>query len=262
MDNKEQVNQFSTDELRQLFSLRKDTRSDTHDTLRCKRCNSVKVLDYNVEKNNFSDAQIEACIAFLDEYSSSLVNTATQHREKESSKNGLPRDLNGPIKLPFEADLQQLKNMLVNKEVRSLPAYSRKQRETFQAIDTYHINAKKEHQKVALQKGIDNAIESVDALDEDVEEYAKLFPSHFSLFSDFLNSWSNMVPKLAALAAGKGSSAVSGGEDDEDEVNKEFVEQEGCPEESDFNKWSHHCSVDTCDDDILMKSMRYFHILA
>lgn len=34
-------------------------------------------------------------------------------------------------------------------------------------------------------------------------------------------------------------------EEDEDEDNfdpeNEFVEQEGCPDETDFNRWSHHC---------------------
>ena len=38
------MNQFSSGELRRLFSLRTDTRSDTHDTLRCKRCRSVKTI--------------------------------------------------------------------------------------------------------------------------------------------------------------------------------------------------------------------------
>lgn len=41
-----QVNQFSTSELKSIFRRRKDpTRSDTHDTLRCKRCSHVRTLD-------------------------------------------------------------------------------------------------------------------------------------------------------------------------------------------------------------------------
>jgi DNA repair and recombination RAD54-like protein len=40
-----QVNQFSTDELRRLFACRTDTNSDTHDTLRCKRCKNVRAIE-------------------------------------------------------------------------------------------------------------------------------------------------------------------------------------------------------------------------
>jgi hypothetical protein len=36
---------------------------------------------------------------------------------------------------------------------------------------------------------------------------------------------------------------------------EEFVEQEGCPNEEDFNKWSHHCSPNTCDDEALKKAL-------
>ena len=39
-------------------------------------------------------------------------------------------------------------------------------------------------------------------------------------------------------------------DEDEEEEDNEHVEQEGCPDENDFNKWSHHCSVQTCDDEV------------
>lgn len=42
------------------------------------------------------------------------------------------------------------------------------------------------------------------------------------------------------------------GEGDEEE---EYVEQEGCPDEEDFNRWSHHTSVNTCDDEALQRAM-------
>lgn len=44
VDDKEQVNTFSTKELKDLFKRRKGTRSDTHDTLRCTRCKNVALL--------------------------------------------------------------------------------------------------------------------------------------------------------------------------------------------------------------------------
>jgi DNA repair and recombination protein RAD54 and RAD54-like protein len=46
VDDKDQVNQFSSSELKSIFRRRKDvTCSDTHDTLRCKRCSNVRTLD-------------------------------------------------------------------------------------------------------------------------------------------------------------------------------------------------------------------------
>jgi hypothetical protein len=47
-----------------------------------------------------------------------------------------------------------------------------------------------------------------------------------------------------------------GGEDEEEDEEDEHVEQEGCPDENDFNNWSHHCNVSTCDDDILRQAMQ------
>ena len=256
MNNKDQVNQFSTDELKQFFSLRQDTRSDTHDTLRCKRCNSAKVLDYNTDKKKISDAQIDACLSFLDDFSQNLINIATVHLEKEATRSGstIASSTDG-IKLPFDDDISLLRNQLLNKEIQSLPIYSRKQRETFLAIDTYHSNAKKEY-NAYTQKKILQGNESTEAIDPDIQEYATLFPSHYSLFSDFLISWTVMVSKLSLLNCTQANTGDGEGDGEGDDSNSEFVEQEGCPEETDFNKWSHHCSVDTCDDDILMKSMR------
>ena len=71
VDDREQVNQFSTDDLRDLFSLRGDTASDTHDTLRCKRCNSVKVKEASKKGGKmavFTLAQAEGCVRFLEDF--------------------------------------------------------------------------------------------------------------------------------------------------------------------------------------------------
>ena len=64
-----QVNQFSSEELHRLFACRADTtRSDTHDTLRCKRCKFVQ--DAGAEgahgaKYAFTDQHIEVNILFM-----------------------------------------------------------------------------------------------------------------------------------------------------------------------------------------------------
>ena len=40
------MNQFSSSELKRLFARVEDSRSDTHDTLRCKRCSYAKTMEY------------------------------------------------------------------------------------------------------------------------------------------------------------------------------------------------------------------------
>jgi hypothetical protein len=81
VDNKEQVNQFSTKELKALFRRRKDTRSDTHDTLRCTRCSFVKPLTLPNSTNGDAKAEdslpnavVERCISFLSEFQTYLLN--------------------------------------------------------------------------------------------------------------------------------------------------------------------------------------------
>jgi len=98
------------------------------------------------------------------------------------------------------------------------------------------------------------------------------------LMAEFVSRWTALVPRLRDLKAAAAEArkaearrarkeaeafqkraATAGGaagdeeEEDEDgeEEDEEHVEQEGCPDENDFNKWSHHRSVQSCDDDVL-----------
>lgn len=202
-------------------------------------------------------------MTFLEEFSQSLVLAASLHREREAIRSGIQTSTTA-ISLPFEEDITQLKNKLMSNEIPSLSVYSRRQREIFLAIDKCHTAAKQEQlSKLTTPCPIaanDNEGCGAIAIDSnsvsESEEYANLLPHSFSIFNEFLSKWTEMVPKLATLlAAAKLMEKAENGEA-ENEMVDEFVEQEGCPEESDFNKWSHHCSVDTCDDDVLMKSMR------
>lgn len=198
------------------------------------------------------------------------MGTATLHREREAIRTGIHTNAinSSTLSLPFAEDIAQLKSKLMNNEIPSLPVYSRRQRELFMAIDKCHTAAKQEQLSkqstpniptINENEGDNIAVESSSSASE-TEEFAKLLPPSFSIFNEFLSRWTEMVPKLAALlAAAKSTEKAENGEA-EGEMVDEFVEQEGCPEESDFNRWSHHCSVETCDDDVLMKSMGYANI--
>lgn len=92
--------------------------------------------------------------------------------------------------------------------------------------------------------------------------YALLFPQTFSVFTQFLSRWVEAVPELTLL--GKSNNRVTANPDiatdgdpdaDPEAQESEFVEQEGCPEDTDFNRWSHHTSVGTCEDQIMQHSL-------
>jgi len=75
-----------------------------------------------------------------------------------------------------------------------------------------------------------------------------------ALYDEFLNRWADLIPMLSVAAAHNHPEA-SGKRSEEDEDDFENVPQIGCPDEEDFNRWSHHCSVNTCDDEALRRAV-------
>ena len=75
-----------------------------------------------------------------------------------------------------------------------------------------------------------------------------------ALYDEFLNRWADLIPMLS-VAATSNHPEASGKRSEEDEDDFENVPQIGCPDEEDFNKWSHHCSVNTCDDEALRRAV-------
>jgi hypothetical protein len=65
VDDKEQINALSTKDLRNLFKLRTGTPSDTHDKLRCERCETVHD-DAEAETLRVLPKKLEACAALLE----------------------------------------------------------------------------------------------------------------------------------------------------------------------------------------------------
>jgi hypothetical protein len=260
-----QVNTISSDELRDLFSLRTDTASDTHDTLRCKRCNYVKVKEASKKGKAaaMTPAQVEGCVAFLDAFTRHLQQEAAAH----AAKQGAATSSADQVVLPFMDEVAALQEALRAQSYPSLPAYSKAQRDAIQGIEGTLQQAKLYKPRPPVD-GAEGA--GTEAAAEEAAEaalyaaYQQLFPPGYSLFAEFLNRWVEAVPQLTLL--GKASAATSsstsgvaaaGGEVGDEEVPLEgsFVEQEGCPDDTDFNRWSHHCNVASCDDEVLQRSL-------
>lgn len=296
VDDKEQVNQFSSDELRDLFSLRQDTASDTHDTLRCKRCSSVKVREASKKGGKaatLTAAQADGCAQFLDAFVLHLQQEAATHIAKQLKSGTPPAQIPSGINpaspetitLPFAGEIEALKETLHSGGFASLPVYSKAQREVMQAIDDTLQQARQHKPPVAdvavtapeadggTADGGGNGGGGAVQSEEDKAEaamialYMLLFPNSFSIFGEFLNRWVEAVPGLTLLAkaskstssgnlAGAAAAATDGDGDAADEaLEGEFVEQEGCPDDTDFNRWSHHCGVTSCDDELLSRAL-------
>jgi len=204
VDDKEAVNLIPQNELKSLFIRRKDTRSDTHDTLRCKRCNSVRVLSLPSDSRKLTPTQAEECREFLQDFTA-YVKLVTQSFDVQDLSIG---------------DLNSLCEEISKDLSNTLPSFSKQLRKLVSCI----------------QEELDTANVAVNISEE------------------FLNRWADFVPMLSATAT---SPTTTGGSNDQfvtDDAS-EFVPQEGCPEEEDFNRWSHHCSVLSCDDEALRRAV-------
>lgn len=183
VDNKEQVNTFSSKELKTLFRRRKGTRSDTHDTLRCTRCKGMVELGAHSEAT-IPPAVIDRCVTFLNQYTSYIEGEATALAIP-------PRDL---------SDIISICDELRQGAFSTLPEFSRKLRNIIRGVS-------------------------------DVEADCGLT---FNIYEEFVARWTELVPELSSLAS---SSAAGTDENDDDNEGEECVEQDGCPEEEDFNRF-------------------------
>lgn len=226
VDDKEQVNVFSSYELKQLFISRaNETRSDTHDTLRCKRCSSVKVLDINPNRNKFTPKLIEMCTTFIDELCVYLTECS------KSINKTYPMD-----------DFNTIKSQLSEGGLYpTLPTFSRRLRSLCESIDTEQRNCSSDDERV--------------------------LPTNISIQSEFTLRWDAFVQEMMASerkeknksyktsSSSNNSSTAADNDDDNEDNDDEYVEQEGCPEETDFNRWSHHCGTCNIDDNTLKRAM-------
>jgi DNA repair and recombination protein RAD54 and RAD54-like protein len=278
VDNTDQVNSFSSNELKSLFQRDNvlDTRSNTHDTLRCKRCKCVTQIATSSHKNGNNGllrAHADVCVAYLTKMIERIellvsVNMAAKveaqgELERSSTLGGLRSDAT------YSLDVQRLKQELEPEDMslvpyKTVPELSKRIRIVMVGVD----------QDLKDEFGVQN----VTLCNEFVTSWTELVPVLQDISKQFKREMnrgaSNKDPKAlhdahdkeneqnGVLCSGdriassddNNGGNVSDGEDDGD--GDEYVEQEGCPEEEDFNRWSHHSSVRTCyGDESLQKAM-------
>merc|ERR1712194_698680 len=241
VDDKEQVNALSTKDLRNLFTLRQGTPSDTHDKLKCERCKTI-ADDDEAEAAKILPKKIALCRELLE-----------QLLKKEDSELFLT---------PLKPDVHGV----------TLEEY---QRLVKQPMDFGTVRNKLD------KKNNSTGYPSPAAFSKDVNRvFSNVLKvwEHESALSDaalrlqcwWVQQWTELVPKLMLMKSDsndvekENSEPENGGADNEivaaaghlNERGEDFQDQIGMPDEENMRSWSHHHSTDTVDDPIFRAAMR------
>ena len=112
VDDKEQVNSFTNKDLRNLFKLRSDTPSDTHDKLKCMRCKTIQD-DGEMLELKVLPKKLAACLE--------LVDKMMKHEDAQYFLNPLNSQDHSVSKEEYEKRVKQPMDLGVIKKRLSLP---------------------------------------------------------------------------------------------------------------------------------------------
>lgn len=237
VDDKEQVNALSTKDLRNLFKLRHGTPSDTHDKLRCVRCQII-TDNGDIEARKVLPKKLQAC--------GGLVNRMMEHEDAlQFLKPLVPQD-HGVSTEAFEQKIKQPMDLATIKRRLELPP---DKPNTYTSVS-------------GVAKDVNRIFTNVLKVwspGQDVADAARRLQGWWVL------EWTKMVPELMSMKSDdpvpreNETSQESGPHvEKENERGDNFQEQLGMPDEEDMRNWSHHHSADTVDDPVFRMAMRGF----
>ena len=226
VDDKEQVNALSTKDLRNLFKLRSGTPSDTHDKLRCERCEIIHD-NAEIEAARVLPAKLAACRELLEE----------MEKQEHASHFAKPLDptLYGKTKEEYQGIVKQPMDFA-----------------------TIRTNLAKEASQPGAYKSVSNFSKDVNRVFANVlktwDEGEDITTAAQSLQTWWTYKWKDMVPKLMMMKATDDTKPCPGdskeGEDDpftgcaSNERGDDYQEQIGMPDEENMRQWSHHHSTE------------------
>lgn len=243
VDDKEQVNELSTKDLRNLFNLRQGTPSDTHDKLKCERC---KIIHDNAELEaaKVLPKKLLKCSELLDEICT-LEDATFFMKPLDPTEYGRSKEeYEKLVKQPI--DFESVRKKLCQSVENSICYKSI----TLFAKDVNRIFAN---------------VMKVWSPSEEISMAAR------RLQAIWLEKWTYLVPVLMTLkdcdSSDQQTYIVDNKSSDLDEllqtcatVNNErsddYQEQIGMPDEENMRHWSHHYSTDTVDDPVFRAAMR------
>ncbi len=237
VDDKEQVNELSTKDLRNLFKLRVGTPSDTHDKLRCERC---KIVDDNADQDakKVLPKQLEACKDLIEVMSANDDATLFLSPLKPEDHGVSSEAYDQAVKQPM--DIGTIKAKL--------------------NLDPSHSTSYKSAS--AFSKDVNRIFTNVMKLWEPGVEIAD---ASRRLQSWWMEQWTALVPRLMNMSPDDDNDDTTPSDDDgincafvHNERGDNFQEQIGMPDEENMRHWSHHHSSDTVDDPVFRAAMRGF----
>lgn len=237
IEDKEQVNHFSTDDLKRLFEYQRHTVSDLHDELQCSECTGKHAARKLTDTSKVGLGQA-ACALCVDWFKSDVLSGPFAH----------------PALLTFP-EVSAIAN------IEQLPKISRK-------IDLTQIVAKLEmpiggYAKVAdvtkdVHLIVKNAAKLWNKTDQAyiaAQEFHRHLEIHWKRLSE---SMLDIDAAEKAEALGAQSAAGDGAVKNSSTVGEAAFKKQlyPLPKEEDLNNWSHHASVDTIEDPVFKRAMR------
>lgn len=239
VDDKEQVNELSTKDLRNLFKLRVGTPSDTHDKLRCERC---EIIADNAEQDakKVLPKQLAACKDLIEVMSSNedaaMFLTPLKPEDHGVSSETYDKAVKQPI------DLGTIRAKLDAELTQSIAYKS----------------------PSAFSKDVNRIFTNVMKVWEPGQEIAD---AARRLQSWWMEQWTALVPRVMNMTPDEDKENLDPNnptsEDNQiscafvhNERGDNFQEQIGMPDEENMRHWSHHHSSDTVDDPVFRAAMR------
>lgn len=238
VDDKEQVNALSTKDLRNLFKLRTGTPSDTHDKLRCERC---QIIHDNAELEALKvlPMQLAACLDLLDEM--------VTHEDAQYFLKPLVAEDHGVSKEAYEKIVKQPMDLGTIQNRLKLPS---DQASSYKNISSVSKDVNR----------IFSNVMKVWAPGDDIADAAR------RLQNWWIEKWTAMVPRLMTMKADQGNDnkendplvhdVLEGCATFNNERGDDYQEQIGMPDEENMRHWSHHHTTDTVDDPIFRAALR------
>jgi len=240
VDDKEQVNELSTKDLRNLFKLRVGTPSDTHDKLRCERC---EIIADNADQDAMKvlPMQLSACKDLLEVMTANEDASLFLSPLKPEDHGVSSEDYDKVVKQPI--DLGTIRAKL--------------------NADTSHNSSYKSPSE--FSKDVNRIFTNVVKVWEPGQEIAD---AARLLQTWWMEQWKILVPRLMTMKPDSDKENVdpdssASNEDAElqcafvhNERGDDFQEQIGMPDEENMRHWSHHFSTDTVDDPVFRAAMR------
>ena len=242
VDDKEQVNALSTKDLRNLFKLRTGTPSDTHDKLKCERCQIIHD-NAEMEAQRVLPKKLAAC--------RELLEALAGHEDGQPFLQPLDPTVHGTTKESYENLVKQPMDLGTIRTKLDLPPGNSSAYKTVSGFSK------------DVNRVFSNVLKVWEASD-DIVLAARRLQSYW------VEQWTELVPRLMTLKADEDDEAThkaAGDGDDAADVleacanihnerGDDYQEQIGMPDEENMRLWSHHNTTDTVDDPVFRAAMR------